>query len=326
MDLNVNVKREQGLRKTLTHAKSAQLQGAAKLFGLDVESFTDENQLMDALSEVMLNEELLEEVLFQLDIDELELYQRVGKHTIEDIPQFEFDYVLGLLNSGLIYPGDFEDLVLSEDIWNVAKGILTEDYMKQYKLYDEIEIYAKSMVNLYGIVHVNYFTTIYKAFHDEACTDRKILFKLRKLIDEHVVEYQDGFLFSKEIGSHFEEVYEVIKSKSWYLPEKSELLKYETFDYYEENLFTEGVWEILDERTNASNAEEIVIFMQQDIRINGFNGDLINHVLEQFELEFNAEDDFHEFVGLVAEMANHTRQWLNLGYKPVELYTEIETA
>jgi hypothetical protein len=326
MDLEVKVIRESELTKTLSRAKDAQLESVSGLFGVDYDAYDNREALIKTLVDVLVDETALEEVLFQLDQDELELYMRLGKKVIDNIPEFEFEYVLGLMNSGLMYPGVLEELVFANSIWDTANTILTDEYMNLFGLYDEIENYAVSMVNLFGIVHVNFFITIYKAFHSEECVDRKILFKLKKVIDEHFVEYQDGFIFSREIGTHFEDVYEEIKSKSWYVPEKEELLKYISFDYYEETMFTDGVWELLDERTNAANPEDVLVFMQQDIRINGFDGDLINHVIENFELEFNSEDDLHEFVGLVAEMANHTRQWLNLGYKPVELFSEVETA
>lgn len=189
---------------------------------------------------------------------------------------------------------------------------------------ENIDLYLKGCVNLYGFVTPRQFLKIYNRYNSPKIKKADLLF-WRKKFDYH--SYDSYTLYGNAITNARvpeEKINEIIyyqEGKKYYDPSKQEILLYSDYNYYEKNIFT----------------EKLHSFLTETIKINpliayGFTAKICwmirteEPISAQYKLMESCgiipEDmkAFNILISLIQDLNNNTRKWANCGYTPKELF------
>ena len=197
-----------------------------------------------------------------------------------------------------------------------------------------LDEYAKAAINLYGFIPITDFVDIFNSIHEEKTTVDEVFTLLLPLVlkkkwycfyKDHIVHYWaiDDFSFA-------DEWIELQKNKPRYIPEAEDFLKY--MDEYYEDAVQERYWKKVDDFIHATwphhlNASRLYNDLK-DLPEFGSGLNEANELFEKYKMEFQNENQFHEFFALLIEANNNTRLWSNNGNTPLEMrkYSEQEQA
>lgn len=115
------------------------------------------------------------------------------------------------------------------------------------------------------------------------------------------------------------------KGKSFYIPEKNELLKYADNSYEFEIPEFMALKNFVYTKLNmeGNNAKNLL----DDIRYSCTMGESIKSIMEEVnrqEIVFEGIDQLNEFLQLVTELSNNSRLWVNGGHTPREIPDNID--
>jgi hemerythrin len=186
--------------------------------------------------------------------------------------------------------------------------------------------YIISLTNLYGLVHWEKVAEIYNRHHETVIdTDvlAKILVEAKPELTSHNIAIQDHYFVHEAVmeAGGFEELRLHQAGLPYYIPEPQELLKYKDELYFEQN---KAYWNLKKyvRRHLVDDDEEAAEFICDEIQnICRFGFD-IHAIMEELSLRnisFESEDQLHEMINLVMDLANNTRLWENNGHTLNEL-------
>ncbi|SES07587.1 YecA family protein [Salipaludibacillus aurantiacus] len=191
--------------------------------------------------------------------------------------------------------------------------------------------YVIALTHLYGLVHKHKVVEIYNKHHESeaAAEDIEKLYDTPpdELTPQFVHTYKNHFVHEAimEFGE-FEDHLAQRKGKPYYIPNRTELLKY-TDDMYLER--TAPFYKLLtyltsryfkkDKEKAYELADEI-----QAICHAGFSTNTIFDTIAIYGVEFKDEKEVNKLVPLILDLANHTRLWENNGFTPHELSESSE--
>lgn len=154
-------------------------------------------------------------------------------------------------------------------------------------------------------------------------TDEETIGKIADSIAED--KDYDGPGFLTEDISLFWKVYESRGGKDYYVPEFVwEFLKYSIDDYYEENAATEAMMTYLKKDCRLAENKARVILDNMVYYANNTEiqfTDVFQLIIEDLEM-FGVRmtrDKVSQLSGLLTDVSNHTRLWVNKGHTPLEL-------
>lgn len=191
--------------------------------------------------------------------------------------------------------------------------------------------YIVSLTNLYGLVHKEKVVEIYN-MQNEKLID---VTKMDEVVQENRKELSDDFVemygnyFVHESIIHFDEIEEELakkKGKPFYVPWKSELLKYKDDFYYEKTKEFKKLLQYVTKNITEGNkykAEEIC----EDIQLTCQDDFMPQHIFNEFDrrnITLKDEKQVREVLDLVMNLANNTRIWANNGYTPHEMFEKFE--
>lgn len=154
-------------------------------------------------------------------------------------------------------------------------------------------------------------------------TDEETIGKIADSIAED--KDYDGPGFLTEDISLFWKVYESRGGKDYYVPEFVwEFLKYSIDDYYEENAATEAMMTYLKKDCRLVENKARVILDNMVYYANNTEiqfTDVFQLIIEDLEMlgVRMTRDKVSQLSGLLTDVSNHTRLWVNKGHTPLEL-------
>ncbi len=191
--------------------------------------------------------------------------------------------------------------------------------------------YIIAAVNLYGLVGMQKVLEIYKQQNDKQLSLKQmvgIVIDYEGYLENNYAYLADDYLAHEAVLDFDDFDYYLNESwgKPYYVPDKTEFLKYADRFYFEKNkeyrklvnfvadCFFEG-----DKSEAARICEDIHLFCRLD-----FKPTSVLRFLSFKKLNFTAEKDFNKFLELLVDLANNTRIWENNGHTPAELFEEYE--
>lgn len=188
--------------------------------------------------------------------------------------------------------------------------------MSILNIYEE---YVVACCNLYGMVEIKQVEHMFE-FQNGGVFDIKQLDK-KNLENHFVVKWKDVFYNDAlEVEEDYKNHYQVVKTKPYYEPMKSELLKYIDDDYFEYNIQYRDFEKYIRTKVDDEQAISDIVY---DTHL-GFIDDTdlqftINHIFDLAGFEFESQLEMIQLMDHLMILQNNTRMWLNNGFTPVEL-------
>ena len=192
---------------------------------------------------------------------------------------------------------------------------------------DLIVQYAIACGNLYGIIEFPKFLEIYNAQNKKSLTLKELLAILKDSSYSKLLN--NGFVYTNnkefihealEYELNLDNFRSEVKGKPYFIPEKTELLRYVDDLYYEKTIHQSKLATMLKKDFIPNNTQVIKDEMDELI------GELQNEVnytevVKAFLTRFEFRDikQVNEYMQVVIKIANTTRLWENRGHTPDEL-------
>ena len=191
---------------------------------------------------------------------------------------------------------------------------------------DVIIDYIKALVNLYGLVSKEKIVEIFNMQNDDKIVADDIdKIVTSKTLDNEIFEYSEGHFIEESllVDDDLEKLLKRLGNKPYYIPEKSELLKYADQLYYQETQELENLKAFIKKEI-IINDEQMADELCDDIQI--FAGcmsgsmDIIMYQFERRNIILKTEKQARDLMPLIIEVKNNTRVWENRGYTPKEMH------
>lgn len=198
---------------------------------------------------------------------------------------------------------------------------------------DQIIKYAIACGNLYGIIEYPKFLEIYNTQNQTSLTIKELLAILKE--SSYSKRLNDGFVYSNnreliheamEYEPNIDDFKTEVNGKPYFIPEKTELLRYVDEDYYEKTIHQRNLSAMLKKDFFPNNTEALK--QEVDELIGELQNDHnFQEVIKTFLARFDFKDmkQINEYVQVVMKIANTTRIWENRGHTPDELF-QMETS
>jgi len=192
---------------------------------------------------------------------------------------------------------------------------------------DLIVQYAIACGNLYGIIEFPKFLEIYNAQNKTSLTLKELLVILKDNTYSKLLK--NGFVYTNnkefihealEYDLNPDDFRLEVKGKPYFIPEKTELLRYVDDLYYEKTIHQRKLAAMLKKDFIPHNAQ--VIKDEMDELIGELQNDVnFTEVVKAFLTRFEFRDikQVNEYMQVVMKIANTTRLWENRGHTPDEL-------
>ena len=191
--------------------------------------------------------------------------------------------------------------------------------------------YVIALTHLYGIVHKDKVLEIYNMQNKTLVTAADISNLLHsppsELKSGFVMTQQDYFVHTTIVDyDEFDEQLKQRRGKPYYVPDKEELMRYKKDTYFETNAQYVALCEYLtknlldgDEIRADNLASDIQGYCQFD-----FNTTSVFKTIDNYGVVFENDEQVHDVLQLIQNLANNTRLQENNGHTPQELFLEHE--
>lgn len=304
------------------------LNSLASLYELPGRSSMKKAELVEALTNYMTDLGVMEQILLIAEADELQLLESLNNNPwIQNnaIPYGDYAF---LLDHGLVYTFFSEQklyVVMPDEIKKSFTQIYNRPQFKkasQRRL--EVLDYLRATTQLYGAIKLDKLVEIFNAQHDEPLSEGELW--------EYYAEYQyrgqrfewdQGYFVSDALLDDEDELNELlahVQGKPYYVPKKSELLKYADQLYFEMTPQLKALRDYI--LRELCNDDQMVEYIIDDIQLACSMEAPMNEImyeLERRDIVFDTMQQAETFVKLLIDVYNHTRLWKNAGHTPAEL-------
>jgi hypothetical protein len=185
-----------------------------------------------------------------------------------------------------------------------------------------LNLYAVSSVNLYGVIQKEELIKLYNEQNEEKANIDDLYILLLPLIikNRKYVFYKD-YLINKVFINDYknvEKLIEIQSKKPRYIPDKEEFLKYNNEKYIEHDYWYDVfvfMIQIFGYSDNTMKGFKNV----KDYITYGFGISELGTILNDLNLLFSEIEQLNEFFRKTMLAKNNSREWFNNGYSPVEL-------
>lgn len=186
--------------------------------------------------------------------------------------------------------------------------------------------YIISLTNLYGMVHREKVVEIYNRHHETVIDTDVVSMMLNEALPElagHSIVIEEDYFVHEAVmeAGGFEELRMHQKVMPHYIPEPHELLKYKDELYFERNEAYLNLKKYVKKHLVGGDevAAEFLCDDIQNICRFGFDIHAVMEELSHRNISFESENQLHEMIELVMDLANNTRLWQNNGHTLNEL-------
>lgn len=204
---------------------------------------------------------------------------------------------------------------------SICNKITLKEYMmeKTKLIFD----YLRALTNLYGIVPKDKVVEIFNMQNNDKIDaidiDNAVL---KKTLDNEIFQYYKGCFVEESImyDDSFHYLLKLQENKPYYIPAKSQLLRYKDDFYYERTKEFRNLKAFLEKNLRLDDikaeelAEDIQFVCQTEFRLED-----IFFEFERRGISFDSEDQVQQILNLVMPLSNNTRIWSNRGHTPNEI-------
>lgn len=196
----------------------------------------------------------------------------------------------------------------------------------------QIETYCIALTNLYGLVHKDKVLEIYNLQNEDqiSLSDLEELMKHPPQILEDYFIFPEEEYFVHETVLAFDGIDSLLrkkKGKPYYIPKKSQLLKYFDGQYFEKSKFYDRF--LIHMKNNFFKGEPVKAEeFCEDIYAFCQIGSEVPMLLNRFNdkgIDFKSMNHVNEVVQMLIDLSNHVKIWENNGYSPHEIMEKMET-
>ena len=192
--------------------------------------------------------------------------------------------------------------------------------------------YIVSLTNLYGIVHMEKVVEIYNMQNDDkidVSIVEEIAEDCHQELNEQFSFREDPYFVHESIVRFDEFDLELAKKdgKPFYIPQKSELLKYKDEFYFEKTKEFKALFRyVLTHFTKGNKlmAEELCEDIQLSCQIDSSPSNIFQEFTRR-DIVFEDDKQVSDVMDLVINLANNTRIWDNNGHTPQEIFKQYES-
>lgn len=316
------------LAECLTLQKKTMLSQLASNLEVAGRSRMNKEELAAALSHALLEPKALLRALGVINHTERKLWERLLKQPVlESNELYPSQYAI-LQDGGLIYPFWQEDtlaLVLPEEIRQVYEGLDLREFWTKWERQHLITDYIAAAANLYGACERSKLLEIFNSQNAEAATEDEVTLAGLKLMYPHqqYLIYEDywisNYFDGDDTREELAELLELSRNKPYYIPPKTEFLR------YADNLYTPSTLQFEKLKTYVSKHivrdRELAETVADNIQLASSMEAPLDELLDEFlflDIELS-EQQIDGLLPLLVELRNNTRLWTNRGYTPVEM-------
>lgn len=193
-----------------------------------------------------------------------------------------------------------------------------------------IKKYALSAVNLYGVIQLDEFITVFNHYETENPLTKDEAFTVLEFldsIDEVELSFRQGVLAKRDFKNTII-LLQIQSNKPRYTPTREEFLKYEEDDYVEP---MKPVLDLVKFITVNNLVKEYRLDeVQSDVLeirghiILGESPSKYMHYIRRRGYQFQDEMQLNLLIGLIELLHNNTRMYENNGFTPLELKKHFE--
>lgn len=182
--------------------------------------------------------------------------------------------------------------------------------------------FAQACAELYGVITINQAIKIFEQIMiDMPEEDIAEAIDIIRYLDMGYNFYVDHDMIIHEAIREDEELLEVLMGldKPYYVPNKSEFLRYADEEYIEETSELKSFVTFLKHELNLSEERSYDLIFELKDMIDFNIQDRALVVLEMFDVHLTSEKQFTKYMELYMKYHNASRSWLNRGHTPKEL-------
>lgn len=328
MEHAIETEPHHSLVEMLSNKTVTALRDLAKLHKVRGYTGMNKQALTQALISRLTDSVVLKTCLILLDELEWDLF----KQTIEVkcltpdklfIDSYRMMLKLGIM--GLYYHGKIFCCVISDEIKDTYAKLKHVGFAEEKEHGILLHKYAMAATHLYGVISQVDFVGLFNSQNDRKTNIDEVFAALMKY-----VSMDCGYVFWEEYivnddleQNDYKDVGRYVKSASRhprYVPPKEQLLRYADWNYFDETPYTRKLREYMNTHlpVNADITEEIIeeisYISSTDIKFQA-----IFSIFDRHGIEFKNQRQVEQFMPVLVNMYNNSRQWLNNGHTPIEL-------
>ena len=223
---------------------------------------------------------------------------------------------LFLFNTGTSFTA-----VIPQELLPSLEGFDADSLWTNAELHQRLNAYAVSLSNLYGVLDIDQFATIWNRFEAEVITPAEVGDELAMLSR---VQYYYWYENELIISSYFMTAQEVIdflvtvKDIPYYKPSQEEIVTYFQSSYDDRSPAANAMLEFLA-GYNLNKGEELEDLMAEisDVCVAEEDMQGVFDLLDEYGLLFKGLDELTRFTQLFTELSNHSRKWTLRGHTPL---------
>lgn len=317
------------LKEMLLSLTVDQIKLVASNWGIRGCSRLKKKGLVDKLSNFMLDDNNLREMLLRLKPDELKAVLN-SEEVCAKYEEFLSSPIRFAVSVGLIFMINGQ-CVVPDDILDKHSMLETQEFKKENERFNRISDYIAAFVEFYGIIPAEKAVEIYQMHTGDELTVQEILDiaddcyrpPLFAQTYKECLAHESLFDYYSD-GRNFDELYQKQKDKPFYIPQRDELFEYG--NAYYPKLVPAGValaeYFVRHFRINAETAVEIASEIQLVINID-YELMLILQLMSRMGVEIRTLKEMKEFATYLKSLARTVRLWALRGHNAEELDVKV---
>ena len=308
-----------------------ELEQLAKLYGVKGAYKLKKAELVEALLEAIPVK--MPEILPMLDEADIQRFEALFEQDKMVEANERLDDYYNLMELELVQFIDNKKeakLCVAPMIKEAYKSINMDEIMPQIKRNSTLREYTISILNLYGVVKLDWAVELFNKYYAPEVTEEELsnlvkndmrLVCQSKIMNGYIVE-ETIYALDKD---NFKEFVAATIDKEYFVPSKELLEKVYDETYYEPNLQVEKLRTYLKKNylQDDEAVEEAIIAVTMIARVDcdktGKTMELMLEELANMGVQFNSMADINEMLKHIVPVVGLTRKWINKGYTSQEL-------
>lgn len=308
-----------------------ELEQLAKLYGVKGAYKLKKAELVDVLLEAIPVK--MPEILPMLDEADIERFEALFEQDkiVEADERLDSYYNLMELELVQFIENKKESrLCVAPMIKDAYKNIDMSEIMPQIRRNSQLREYVISILNLYGVVKLNWAVELFNKYYAPEVTEEELLGLVKtdmRLVCQSKV--MDGYIVEETIYAldkdNFKDFVAATVDKDYFVPSKELLEKVNDETFYEPSLQVEKLKAHLRKNylNNEETIEEAIIAVTMIARVDcdktGKTMELMLEELTNVGVQFDNLAQINEMIKHIVPVVNVTRKWINKGYTVQEL-------
>ena len=344
----ISIKKEikYNLKEMFSDLKKDDLKVYINNYGLKGYSKLKKAELIDAICEMMFNDNSLGNKVKELNVEELNIVQTLVKEGSMDITNIDSSKYIKICSLGVALPyidGEILRLVMSTEIKNVVislglietSKVIAKKRNVQTKVITEVDDilmikYLASFANIYGAFEIEFFTKVFNSQNDKKITVESLV-KYFDANENKVGKLQlvNGIVVDEILlatTSDLEKLLNARGDKEYKILNENLILKYSDDNFIEMTAGYRSLLEALKGIVKANeNVNEVLLALNSYFRKNDFDVESILNILSDYiniDTIKNVKDVENIVKNSVAAYCE-TRRWDAKGFTKNELSSDI---